>query len=138
MNLSYVFDNDSERLKHAQAQGYDMETLFMLLREVFAATSELQMNNQEFAELFYRLKHVADGKEGKSPEPEILLYENSATAATRLAVEVKPGGVTVFFRVLPGQKGDKSQQVAKCEVCRDAPGLRRGELKQHMLERHST
>jgi hypothetical protein len=138
MNLNYVFNNDSERLKHAETQGYDLDTLFMLLKEVFNSTHELQLPNQEFAETFYRLKNVADSKEGRAPEPEVILYENSAVNPTRLAVELKPKGHTVFFRVLPGQKCDKSAQLAKCEACRDAVGLRRGEMKQHVLDRHST
>lgn len=138
MNLNYVFSSDSDRLKHAEAQGYDLDTLFMLLKEVFASTHELQLSNQEFAETFYRLKNIADCKEGRTPEPEVILYENSAVNPTRLAVELKPSGHTVFFRVLPGQKCDKSLQLAKCETCRDAVGIRRGEMKQHVLDRHST
>jgi hypothetical protein len=136
MNLNYVFSNDSERLKHADAQGYDLDTLFMLAKEVFGVAGELQLTSRELAEIFYRLKNVHDNNQGISLNPDLVMYENSAANPTRLAVEVRGTPVTVCFRVLPGQKVEKAMTAVKCESCRDAEPVRRSEIKQHVLEKH--
>lgn len=136
MNLNYVFNNDGERLKHAEAQGYDLDTLFMLTKEVFGAAAELQLSTREMAEVFYRLKNVHDSNQGVALDPDLVMYENSAANPTRLAVEIRGSAVTVFFRVLPGQKVDKINMTVKCETCRDAEPVKRNEIKQHVLEKH--
>lgn len=138
MNLAFVFNNDSERLKHAEAQGYDLDTLFMLLKEVFNVTTDLRLSNKECAEMFYRLKNVHDYTQGQALEPDVVMYENSAANPTRLAVELRTTGQTFFFRVVPGQKVDKGQMLAKCEACREGEPIKRNDVKQHVLERHAT
>jgi len=136
MNLNYVFNNDSERLKHAEAQGYDLDTLFMLTKEMFTVAGELQLTSRETGEIFYRLKNVHDSNQGVVLNPDLVMYDNSAANPTRLAVEIKDSPVTVFFRVLPGQKVEKALMTVKCESCRDAEPVRRNEVKQHVLEKH--
>lgn len=136
MNLNYVFSNDSERLKHAESQGYDLDTLFMLTKEVFAVASELQLSTRELAEIFYRLKNVQDTNQGLTLEPDLVMYENSAANPTRVAVEIRGSPVTVCFRVIPGQKVEKPMTMVKCENCREAEPLRRSEIKQHVMEKH--
>lgn len=136
MNLNYVFCNDSERLKHAESQGYDLDTLFMLTKEVFTVASELHLPTREIAEIFGRLKNVHDTNQGLTLEPDLVMYENSAANPTRIAVEVRGTPVTVCFRVIPGQKVDKAVMLVKCENCRDAEPVRRNEAKQHVVEKH--
>ena len=137
MNLQYIFNNDSERMKHAEAHGYDPDTLFLLFKEVFTVSQDLHLTTKEAAETFYRLKNVYDFSQGQAMEPDIVVYENNASNPTRLAVEVRTTGQTFFFRVVPGQRTEKMQVLTKCETCREGEAIKRGEIKQHVLERHA-
>jgi hypothetical protein len=135
--VQYLFNNDSDRLKHAQNLGYDLDSLLLQLKEVFSINTELGMSTREMAETFYRVKNVFDYSQGADLEHDIVVYENNGNNSTRLSAEIRTTGQTFFFRVLPGQRTDKLQMLTKCELCAGVEAVKRGEIKQHVLERHA-
>ena len=135
--LQYLFNNDTDRLKHVQTLGYDLDSLFLQLKEVFAINTELGMSTREMAETFFRVKNVYDYSQGADLEHDIVVYENNGNNSSRLSAEIRTTGQTFFFRVLPGQRTDKLQMLTKCELCGGVEAVKRGEIKQHVLEKHA-
>ena len=125
MSLEYVFHNDPSRLQLALSQGYDLPTLFLILRDVFAVSQALQLSSEDAAEAFFRLKNIHDISLGLMTDGEIAVYENNERCATRVAAEMRMTGKTVFFRV--GKGG-----WVMCEECGETGVVRRGEVKKHI------
>jgi hypothetical protein len=127
MDLTYVLCKDTQRLKQAEALGYDQEAMFLLCEELFKAAEELSLSNKELAQVFYRLRDVQDYALGRQLEPDLVLYDNSPQMPTRVAVEDKRAQRTTCFTV-------KAEGMVKCDRCQAE--VTRSAAKTHVAQRH--
>jgi len=131
MDLTYILCKDAQRIKQAEALGYDQDAMFLLCEDLFKASDELNLSNKDFAQIFYRLRDVQDRALGRQLEPDLVLYENSPQLPTRLAVEDKRAQHTTCFTVVQTQRGEVQ---VKCESCQE--DMLRSAAKTHVAQRH--
>lgn len=138
MDLNFVVGNDQKQLRRIEELGCELESLFFISKDLFSIFDDLGLSSKESAEFFMRLKNVHDACQGKSLEPNIVVYENNRILPTRLSIENKDSGKTIFFRVVPGQgKGEKGNVLYRCEGCRDDQPIRRVDCRHHIQLRHN-
>ena len=127
MDLAYVLNKDSQRLKQADSLGYDLDAMLIQCEGMFKTSEELGLTNQEMAQAFFRLRDVQDMGLGRPLEPDLVLFENSPNTPTRLAVEDKRAQHTYCFTLT-------GTQDALCEECRQT--VPRSAVKGHVAQRH--
>ncbi|CAG9329738.1 unnamed protein product [Blepharisma stoltei] len=132
MDLSYIIDQDIEKLSKLEELGCDLDALLLIAKDSLSLCDELGLNSKQSAEFLVRLKRVYDQNQGIMPEPDLILYENSKNQASRLSVENKVTGNTIFFRLENPQK-----ETFICDVCNEG-GLIKTQAKTHVSEKHNT
>lgn len=135
MDLNYVVGSDPARLRHLGKEGYDLEALFCLCGELFSLTDDLALSNIEVGEFVMRLKAAKDSASGKPVEPILVLYENSRGVASRLSVEERTTGKTIFFRLVP-QQGKGEECLYKCDSCPGNASVLKVEARAHVQAKH--
>ncbi|CAG9323583.1 unnamed protein product [Blepharisma stoltei] len=138
MDFNYLVANDPKQVRRLEELGFDLDSLFFMTKDLFSIFDDLELPAREIEEFCTRLKNVYDVYEGKPFPTNIVLYENSRTLPTRLCVENKDTGKTVFFRLVPGQgKLEKCNVLYRCEVCRNDVPIKRCDTKRHIASKHN-
>lgn len=134
LDLSFIF-GDSAKVKKVEDQGFDLETILYMCKDLFPLLDDLDLSSQELSGVLLRLKIAYDASKGK-PVTDLVLYENSRTYPSRLSVESRLSSRTYFFRLLEGQRSvDKLQAKYRCEACTEC-NLTRTEVKNHVAQVH--
>lgn len=133
-DLNYIF-SDNNKVKKIEDQGFDLDTLFYMCKDLFLLLDELNSNPRELAEILMRLKIAFDASKGK-PVADLVLYENNRAYPSRLSVESRITRRTYFFRLLEDQHSvDKLAAKYKCELC-PVEVLSRTDVKNHVVQVH--
>ena len=131
--LEYVLKFNSDSVEKFNDQGYDLQTLQLIGKDIFQILTDLGIVNKEAAEFIMRLKNVSDSRAGKPVSP---LEESGKQHPNRLSVESKVTGNNYFFKLIAGQGSVVEKGIVKytCENC--GQGLQRNECKTHVQEVH--
>jgi hypothetical protein len=87
MDLQYVAGSNAQVLDKLVADGYDLDTLFYTCKDVFNMLDDVEIGQpSEVEDFFFRLKNGFDAANGVKVEPDYVLYENSRSFPSRLAV----------------------------------------------------
>lgn len=132
MDLSYICQQDIDRLQKLEELGCDLDALFFVAKDTLSLCDEMALNAKQSAEMLVRLKRAYDISQGKVSEPDLVLYENFRNNPTRLSVENKITSSTVFFRV-----DDNKTDYFTCETCNEAE-IPKDQAKYHVFEKHNT
>lgn len=138
MDLAFVAGNNLALVSKLEELGCDLESLLYIAKDYFSLCDELNLTPRQVADIFIRLKNFNDASEGKKVGPDLVVYENNRINPTRLSVENRTNGTTIFFKAVPGQgKVEKKLVAYKCEHCADEAVIRRIDTKEHFLTKHT-
>ena len=139
MDLSYVAGNNVALVEKLEEFGCDLDSLLYIAKDFFCLCDELGLTPRQVADVFIRLKNANDTAEGKPIGPDLVVYENNRLNPLRLCVENRINGETIFFKAIPGQgKVEKKQAIYRCEQCTDDLNIKRVEVRDHFILKHST
>lgn len=137
MDLTYVIGKDQDKLQKLEDLGCDLESLFFITKDLFSIIDDLGLTSKQAGEFLFRIKNAYDFSQGKLVDPDLNLYENHKTSPSRLSIENKSTGKTMFFRVIAGQANtDKTTLMLACEACADEQAIKRSDIKAHVQSRH--
>lgn len=137
MDLAYVAGNNLSLLAKLEEFGCDLESLLYISKDFFGLCDELNLTPRQVADVFIRLKTASDAAEGKETGPDLVVYENNRLNPTRLSVENRANGKTIFLKAVPGQgKTEKKMVLYKCEQCSDESTIKRIDARDHFLAKH--
>ena len=140
MDLNYVCGADKAMQAKLNDEGYDLDTLLLVCKDLFALASDMEMTDpSELQDFIFRLKNSWDVESGTKVEPDMVLYENSRSFPSRLAVESRITGKTYFFKLVSGQgKVDKAIAEYRCEICSSDVSVKRQDAKSHIQNNHDS
>jgi hypothetical protein len=139
MDLAYIAGNNQALITKLEEFGCDVESLLYISKDFFTLCDDLGLNPRQVADVFIKLKNVNDVADGKPISPDIIVYENNRISPTRLSVENRTNGHTIFLKVIPGQgKLEKKMVMYKCEQCAEDTNIKRLDVRDHFLSKHYT
>lgn len=137
MDLNFVAGNNQSLLKKLEEFGCDLDSLIYVAKDFFTLCDELGLTPRQTADVFIRLKNANDAQEGKPVCPDVVIYENNRLNPTRLCVENRTSGYSIFFKGVAGQgKVEKKMALYKCESCGDETQVRRVDIRDHFINKH--
>ncbi|CAG9323582.1 unnamed protein product [Blepharisma stoltei] len=139
MDLNFILENDTQQLARLEELGYDLDSLFIVVKDIFSIFDEIGLGSKDTAEILMRLKNIHDiATHGKPLPPNIVMYENSKQAPTRLGLTNEGNGKTILFKLVQGQNRlEKNNMLYKCEECDDDNQMRRVDTRRHVEEVHN-
>lgn len=135
--MEFLSGSSPMLLQKLQALGHDPESLHYISQEFFTLCDQLGYNARQSADLFIRIKRALETVNGSYPA-DLILYENNRYNPTRLCIENKTTGKSLFFRIVPGQTlAEKKNLIYSCEHCSTDYCIKRSEAKEHFLQYHN-
>lgn len=136
MNLEFLAGSNASLYTSLQRLGHDQDSLHFISKDYFILCDSLGLSSQQSAEMFIRIQK-ANNALSQGRNCDVLLYENNRYNPTRLSVESRPKGETIFFRIVSCQNVcGKKDILYVCETCNDDVSIKRCEAKNHFLENH--
>ena len=137
MDLNFVAGQNPNLLKSLEDFGCDMDSLLYVTKDFFALCDELEMNPRQTAEVFIKLKNSLDRSAGKPKSQDLIVYENNRINPTRLCLENRSSGSSIFFTAHPNQKNvERGQVIYLCEQCPEMTKIKRVDVQSHYLALH--
>jgi hypothetical protein len=137
MDLNFVAGKSASLLKSLEEFGCDLDSLLYVTKDFFALCDDLDMNPRQTAEVFIKLKNSFDRSMGKGKSQDLIVYENSRINPTRLCLENRNSGCSIFFSAIPGQKQvERSEVFYSCEQCEKSTNIKRTEVQSHYISTH--
>ena len=126
MSLENVLARHQNLVNQIRKQGFDLESLAFLCKDLFGVLNDLEIQSCELEEFMANLKLVYDHKEGKQTDDtgEVPMKVTVTNTLTK----------NVIFFILCNNDSKPSKY--SCELC--AGTFTKGELKKHVIDHEST
>ena len=135
--MEFLTGSNSALHNKLQVLGHDQDSLHYITKDFFDLCDMLKLTPRQTAEYFIRIKKASEASKG-GPACDLVLYENNRYNPTRLSVESKPSGDTIFFKIVPGQTlTTKKDILYTCETCNNEFPVKRSEVRAHFQESHN-
>lgn len=126
MSLEYVFDGNKELINEVQNQGYDVESLCFMCKDMFVLFEELGIQSQSISEVIKNLKIVHNTNSGKVNSSESEEVPLKVTVTNTLTHKL------FTFHLFSGQGMDPYYT---CDLCKK--NLFKSDIKSHVLDHES-
>ncbi|CAG9329361.1 unnamed protein product [Blepharisma stoltei] len=137
MDLKYIVNRSTSSLRKLDELGCDLESLFFIAKDLFSIVDDLGLTSKQASEFFFRIKNAYNSSQGKQVDSDLTTYENHNTSPSRLSIENKSTGKTIFFRLVAEQpSAEKIATLFKCESCEDEQPIKRVDIKSHIVSKH--
>lgn len=126
MSLEYVFDGNKELISLVMGQGYDVDSLCFMCKDMFVLFEDLGMQSQSVSELIKNLKIVHNVNTGKQNTLENEDIPLKITVTNTLTHKL------FTFHLFSGQGLDPYYT---CDLCKK--NLFKSDIKTHVLDHES-
>lgn len=126
MSLDYVFSGNIDLLKNIQSQGYDLDSLRFMCKDLFVLFEDLGLQSSSISELVKNLKVIHDVNSGKMSTEENSDVPLKITVTNTLTHKVSS------FRLFSSAGIDP---VYSCEICKK--NVQKSDVKAHVLDHES-
>jgi hypothetical protein len=123
MDVEYVFSRDLKVLSSIKDQGYDLESLCFMCKDLIGIFRDLELQNQEICDFIMNLKCVHDSSNGKSAQ------EDEGDIPVRITV-ANTNTLKVYYFTL--FSSDSDNVLYSCGIC--LVSLERSQLKKHVMD----
>jgi hypothetical protein len=128
MDLNYVTDYDTKIVNKLNKEGYDLDSLIFMCKELLDISSELLPG--DLKEFIYRLKNRCENPNAKNFDSKGKLEDNSPSKITFQPVGYKN---VFFFTRSKGQSDLVYRQATYyCEICGPQAKFYKKEIKGHI------
>jgi hypothetical protein len=127
MSLDYIFSGSQDLISSVQNQGYDLDSLCFMCKDLFVLFEDLGLQSSNISELIKNLKVVHDAKSGKLHTEENTEVPLKITVTNTLTHKVST------FRLVSSQGVDP---LFTCDICKKS--VLKSEVKSHVLDHESS
>ncbi|OMJ80892.1 hypothetical protein SteCoe_18746 [Stentor coeruleus] len=127
MSLDYVFSSNPKLIELVQGQGYDLDSMIFLCKDIFCVCNDLNMESHIIGDFIKNLKTAYDYTKGKP------ITDEDNELPTRITVTNTLNRKVFYFSLLIGSNGDPYYA---CDFCNKT--MRQGDVKSHVMDHDSS